>query len=167
MGAEWFPGRLRELREAAGLTQPQLAERVGITTRQISRLETGVQMATWATVLALAKVLGVTSEAFNVEPAVTISWPPPPVNVVCVLWRAGDWLSPEQTRRGLGLPGGCSRTHHLRPTFEELIGDGLVEGELVRSPGKPKGWRYRLTPKGEQYAKTHCVGAGAGKTAEE
>jgi hypothetical protein len=35
---------------------------------------------------------------------------------------------------------------------------------LVCSPGKPKGWRYRLTPKGEQFAKKHCAGGGAGKS---
>jgi transcriptional regulator with XRE-family HTH domain len=67
--AAWFGGRLRELREAAGLTQPQLAERVGISTRQVSRLETGEQVATWPTVLALAKALGVDCTAFTTPPA--------------------------------------------------------------------------------------------------
>jgi transcriptional regulator with XRE-family HTH domain len=77
MGAEWFACRLRELREQAGLTQPQLAERVGRTTRQISRLETGVQMATWETVLALAEALGVTTEAFNMPPTASGDTPRP------------------------------------------------------------------------------------------
>jgi transcriptional regulator with XRE-family HTH domain len=67
--ASWFPGRLRELREAAGLTQPQLAERTGISTRQVSRLETGAQVATWPTVLALARALGVSCTAFIKPPA--------------------------------------------------------------------------------------------------
>ncbi|NLG54089.1 MAG: helix-turn-helix transcriptional regulator [Rhodococcus sp.] len=33
--------RLRELREAAGLTQTQLAERIGVSQRQISKIERG------------------------------------------------------------------------------------------------------------------------------
>lgn len=68
MSAKWFASRLRELREQAGLTQPQLAERVGVTTRQISRLETGVSIATWDTAVALATALGVEVGAFTVEP---------------------------------------------------------------------------------------------------
>jgi transcriptional regulator with XRE-family HTH domain len=35
------PNRIREIRERAGLTQEQLAERVGTTSQQISRLEKG------------------------------------------------------------------------------------------------------------------------------
>lgn len=33
--------RLRELREAAGLTQAQLAERIGVGQRQVSKIESG------------------------------------------------------------------------------------------------------------------------------
>lgn len=33
--------RLRELREAAGLTQEQLAERLGVSQRQVSKIERG------------------------------------------------------------------------------------------------------------------------------
>jgi transcriptional regulator with XRE-family HTH domain len=69
MSAAWFAGRLRELREQAGLTQQDLAERMGTTIRNISRLETGGQEATWPTVVALAKVFGVSCDAFLQEPA--------------------------------------------------------------------------------------------------
>jgi transcriptional regulator with XRE-family HTH domain len=69
MSAEWFAGRLRELREQAGLTQQELAQRVGTTVRNISRLETGVQEATWPTVVALANVFSVSCDAFLQEPA--------------------------------------------------------------------------------------------------
>jgi transcriptional regulator with XRE-family HTH domain len=69
MGAEHFAGRLKELREHAGLSQKELAERVGLTVRQISRFETGVQTATWPTAVALAEALGVTCLAFLEEPA--------------------------------------------------------------------------------------------------
>jgi transcriptional regulator with XRE-family HTH domain len=67
--AAWFGARLQELRECAGLTQPQLAERVGLGGRQLSRLETGVNDATWPTVIALAKALGVECTAFLLPPA--------------------------------------------------------------------------------------------------
>src|SRR4051812_2637235 len=69
MDATHFPARLRELRERAGMTQPQLADKVKISARQISRLETGAQTPTWPTVLALAEALGVDANAFTVAPA--------------------------------------------------------------------------------------------------
>ena len=69
MESDFFPARLRELREAVGLTQPQLAEKVGISPRQVSRLETGAQTATWPTVVALAQALGVDCTAFTQPPA--------------------------------------------------------------------------------------------------
>jgi transcriptional regulator with XRE-family HTH domain len=69
MSEEGFGPRLKELREAAGLTQRDLAEAIGSTIRNISRLETGTQEATWPTVLKLARVLGVDCTAFTQEPA--------------------------------------------------------------------------------------------------
>ena len=63
--------RLRELRTVAGLTQPELAALVGLTTRQISRMETDAQSPTWGTVLALCTALGVDPNAFTVEAAET------------------------------------------------------------------------------------------------
>ena len=38
---DWFAGRLRELREQAGVTQQQLAERAGLTREGIAQLEVG------------------------------------------------------------------------------------------------------------------------------
>jgi transcriptional regulator with XRE-family HTH domain len=70
MSAEWLAGRLRELREQAGLTQQELARRLNTTVRNISRLETGVQEPTWPTVVALARVFCVSCEAFLQPPAV-------------------------------------------------------------------------------------------------
>lgn len=69
MKAGLFAGRLKDLREAAGLSQTQLAEKVGTSVRNISRLETGVQEATWPTILALCEILGVDCTAFTKEPA--------------------------------------------------------------------------------------------------
>ena len=62
--AEWFGPRLRELREAAGLTQTALGERAGIVGSQINKLELGVNQPTLATSLALARALGVEVTAF-------------------------------------------------------------------------------------------------------
>ena len=69
--ANRFGARLRELRAGAGLSQPILAQMVGLTVRQISRLETSAQVPTWPTILALAKALVVSCEAFTVEAAET------------------------------------------------------------------------------------------------
>ncbi len=71
MKAEWFAGRMRELREQAGMTQKQLADRMETTVRNVSRLETGAQEATWPTVLTLCEVFGVGCDAFMSEPAAT------------------------------------------------------------------------------------------------
>jgi transcriptional regulator with XRE-family HTH domain len=62
-----FAQRLRELREAAGLTQQQLAERAGLHPFSVAKLEQGVQEPTWPTVLDLAGALGVSVGAFVYE----------------------------------------------------------------------------------------------------
>jgi transcriptional regulator with XRE-family HTH domain len=69
MNPEWFAGRLRELREAAGLTQTQLADKAGMKLGGVQNLEQGRTYPTWPTVLALAEALGVTCEAFTRPPA--------------------------------------------------------------------------------------------------
>ena len=69
MKGEWFAGRLKQLREAAGLTQKELADRAGLTTDGIARLERSDRKPTWETVLALCQALGVSCEEFAREPA--------------------------------------------------------------------------------------------------
>ncbi len=55
-----FGDRLRELRHELGLTQAQLAERIGVSHVYISALERGAKPAPrLATVIALARCLGV------------------------------------------------------------------------------------------------------------
>jgi transcriptional regulator with XRE-family HTH domain len=71
METERFPGRLAELRTAAGLTQQQLADKAGLHRVQIARLETGRQGPSWETVLAICTVLGVSCEEFRTAPADT------------------------------------------------------------------------------------------------
>jgi transcriptional regulator with XRE-family HTH domain len=67
--AAWFAGRLRELREAAGWTQDQLAERVGVKREAVARWEAGKREPGWSNVLALAEALGVDCTAFTQAPA--------------------------------------------------------------------------------------------------
>src|SRR4051794_4890690 len=62
-----FGRRLKELREAAGLTQDGLAEGAGLYKFSVAKLEQGIREPTWSTVLALAKVLGVSVAAFVTE----------------------------------------------------------------------------------------------------
>jgi transcriptional regulator with XRE-family HTH domain len=64
--ADRFGARLRALREHAGLTQAQLAERAGLHTQGIVKLERGERKPAWETVLALADALGLTCQAFDV-----------------------------------------------------------------------------------------------------
>jgi transcriptional regulator with XRE-family HTH domain len=67
-----FGGRLRELREAAGLSQQELADKAGMHRQGVHKLEAGEREPAWGSVLALAKALGVSVAAF--EPGET---PPP------------------------------------------------------------------------------------------
>jgi transcriptional regulator with XRE-family HTH domain len=60
---------LRELRVAADLTQQQLADRAGLSWKGVAQWERGVREPGWSNVLALAKALGVTCEAFTQAPA--------------------------------------------------------------------------------------------------
>jgi transcriptional regulator with XRE-family HTH domain len=63
-----FNARLRELREAANLSQAELAERAGLSKGGIADLEQNRNRPTWDSVQKLAVALGVSCEAFN-EPA--------------------------------------------------------------------------------------------------
>ena len=63
-----FAVRLKELREAAGLSQAELGERARITRVQVNRLESGKRSPNWSTVQALAKALGVKCDAFEDAP---------------------------------------------------------------------------------------------------
>jgi transcriptional regulator with XRE-family HTH domain len=67
--AAWFAGRLRELREAAGWTQGELAERVGVKREAVARWEAGKREPGWSSVLALAEALGVDCTSFTQAPA--------------------------------------------------------------------------------------------------
>jgi transcriptional regulator with XRE-family HTH domain len=69
VGESVFAGRLRELREAARLTQKQLADKAGLALSGLTHLEQGLREPTWATVQALADALGVSCDAFRKEAA--------------------------------------------------------------------------------------------------
>src|SRR5438105_11066891 len=55
---ESYGPRLRQLREAAGLSQADLGKRVNLAGSQINKLETNVNQPTLATALAIAEALG-------------------------------------------------------------------------------------------------------------
>lgn len=69
MAVARFADRLRELREAAGLTAYALAKKCGLTKQALYRLEEGSSEPTWQTVQLLAVALGVDCSAF-VDPTV-------------------------------------------------------------------------------------------------
>ena len=67
-GSRWiddFTLRLRVLREKAGLTQAELAEKAGLSVQAIAALEQGTRSPTWDTVRRLAIVLNVGEEEFK------------------------------------------------------------------------------------------------------
>jgi transcriptional regulator with XRE-family HTH domain len=61
-----FAVKLKEMREAAGMTQAQLAEASGLHVSVVFKIEQGVRAdPSWATVKALAKALGTDCTAFD------------------------------------------------------------------------------------------------------
>ncbi len=60
-----FADRLKELREEAGLSQPQLAEASGLPVGSIRQYEQGRREPYWQVVFKLATALGVSCEAFK------------------------------------------------------------------------------------------------------
>lgn len=70
MNADWFAGRLKELREQAGLSREELAKRAGLQSAAgIRNIEQGVRQPSWPMVVALCQALGVSCDAFMQEPA--------------------------------------------------------------------------------------------------
>lgn len=63
-----FGERLKELREAAGLTVYALAKKSTISKQALGKLEKGESEPTWSTVQKLAAALGTTVLAFDVKP---------------------------------------------------------------------------------------------------
>jgi transcriptional regulator with XRE-family HTH domain len=59
-----FGAKLKELRERAGLSQAQLAEKAAMNVFGVAKLEQGQRDPSWASVLALAAALGVDCSAF-------------------------------------------------------------------------------------------------------
>lgn len=59
-----FAVKLKALREAAGLTQAQLAERTGLHLGAIFKLEQGRREPAWETVQVIARALGTNCLAF-------------------------------------------------------------------------------------------------------
>jgi transcriptional regulator with XRE-family HTH domain len=72
----YFSRRLRQFRNAALLTQTELAARAGIHRATVSRYEAGTFEPTWAHVKALAAALGLSVDAF-VNPEPPAEEPPP------------------------------------------------------------------------------------------
>jgi transcriptional regulator with XRE-family HTH domain len=62
-----FSRKLKELREAAGLSQKALAEATGLHPMALAKLEQGKRGPSWETIQALAKALGVTCMEFTEE----------------------------------------------------------------------------------------------------
>jgi transcriptional regulator with XRE-family HTH domain len=71
-----FAERLRQLREAAGFSQVELAQRAMMHPQAVVKLERGENNPRWETVQALAKALGVNCLAFSDEEAAGEAAPP-------------------------------------------------------------------------------------------
>ena len=61
--ADSLANRIREAREAAGWTQAQLAERIGVSRKTVNTVENGVFIPSTVIALKLARALGEPVEA--------------------------------------------------------------------------------------------------------
>jgi transcriptional regulator with XRE-family HTH domain len=97
--ASWFGARLRELRQQAGLTQQQVAERCGVKWETVSRWGRDTREPSWSNVVALAKALGVECTAFLQDPGRALpprpGRPPKP---------AAESADQQQSKRPRGRP---------------------------------------------------------------
>lgn len=105
MNAEWFAGRLRELRENLGWTQQQLAEKAGLTRDGVAQLETGRRKPGWDTVVAICQALGVPCDAFLQAPATS-----PPAGPGRPRKAVGGDAEKESAAQGAESPRGKHRT---------------------------------------------------------
>lgn len=60
--ADTLQNRVREAREAAGLTQLQLAERMGVSRKTVNTIENGVFLPSTVVALKMARVFAVPVE---------------------------------------------------------------------------------------------------------
>lgn len=63
-----FAAALRDLLDAQGISISELASRTGINRVSLSRIVSGKQAPTWATVEAIAMALRVSTETFRRNP---------------------------------------------------------------------------------------------------
>jgi transcriptional regulator with XRE-family HTH domain len=68
MDAKFFPGRLRELREKARMTQRELAARLGYKQAGVSKWEVGENQPSHEELLALCAIFDVTPNDMFTEP---------------------------------------------------------------------------------------------------
>ena len=95
-----FASRLKALREQAGLSQGQLAERAGMNMFSIAKLEQGRREPSWATVLALAAALGVDCTAFLPTAAKPAATPANPMKAAAPANPMKAAAKPAAKRRG-------------------------------------------------------------------
>src|SRR5262245_8671721 len=69
MDEKTFGARLKELREATGLSQRDLAAKIGTSQKAISHWEQGQREPGWFNCIALAKALGISLDVLATEPA--------------------------------------------------------------------------------------------------
>ena len=131
---------IRKQREDLKLTQPQLAERVGVTERQISRYESDAQEPAASTCKALARALNLSLPELFGEVPIRLDL-------------SGDWCAAWQTSRG-GKPvvdrHGLTASHAGDRIVFSATGDYLWSGDLVITDGSLSGV-YRSTELGRQF----------------
>lgn len=134
--------KLKELREAAGLKQKALAERLGIVQNHLYRIEAGHRNPTFEILEKAARIFGVPVSIFLEQDAPQPSLPPnaypvgPMVRVPIVgVIRAGEPILAEERIEGYCSVAADEVTggehFFLRVRGDSMIGARIQEGDLV------------------------------------
>lgn len=112
---ETFPSRMRELREAKGLSRDQLAVAAGTSSHSISKLEQGVRAPSLELAWRVAKALGCTLDDMVQPP-----------------------LSASEQPRGRGRPPRAGAAAPSVPPVEDLEQQAVVGPKAKKRPGQPQ-----------------------------
>lgn len=140
MTKETFAARLRELREAAGLTQIELAQKSGLPSTKIRDMEQQTSALKWEEVEKVADALGVSLDCFREMPPGEPERPGPgrpakkissnPLGFSLIGYVAAGSGSLEEFEPGATLSLGDLYQESLGCVAYQVTGDSMIESHI-------------------------------------
>jgi len=134
--AEYLGEQLRRLRETAGLTQGELASRVGCTWEAISRWERATREPSWTTVVSICRALGVSCEQFRLPPdggpSTSGSQAPDPTGPSPAPARKGGRPRKQPGQAQASTPGQIPAAAQVEPASDQVEAQGPGPGKATK-----------------------------------